>query len=82
MKLEMLVDGVHQYTMHLYQAMLDSGFSEGRARSEAAIVLLKEARYFVADATLPMSNKAIEIIEKVINRPLTEEEKFRLMENI
>lgn len=82
MKSELLKDGLHQYSMHIYRTAVEGGFSEGRAKAEVAQILLKELSYFTMDMKLPLNSEAVNVIEKVLGRPMTEEEKYRLMINI
>lgn len=71
-----ILDGLHQYTMHLYNTAINSGLSEIQARSEVTKLLFQEAKVF--DSRVDISPKLRSIMEEVLGRSLTEEERFRL----
>lgn len=75
MKDRLILDGLHQYAMHLYSTLVKGGLSELQAKSEVTRLLLLEANTFGPVSVYPELEKSLEII---LERKLTEQERFKL----
>lgn len=87
---EILLDGLHQYAMHLYTSYLKSGLSEEAAKQKVASDLRQEAQRFHKDRNY-ITGKPAKIISlemkvtelgSALRNTDDEQERFRLLKEI